>query len=907
MINVLGLTKIYHSEEGDGPDVKALDHVSFGLKDKGLVFVLGKSGSGKSTLLNLLGGLDNIDFGDIVVNGVSLASLKGRDLDSYRNGCVGFVFQEFNLLENKTVIENVSLALSLQRKSNKTAIDEVINKVSIASLSKRKVSTLSGGEKQRTAIARALVKEPSFLLCDEPTGALDFETGTQIMELLKEISATRLVVVVSHDESFAEKYGDRVIKIEDGRIASDTDPINTTAQEKSLTLVKSRMGLKNAISMAAHSFKTKISRLAMTIVLSAVSFAAFGMACAYSSWDADEATLNSILSSNDHKSIGITCYDEKGPSFISKRRIETLKKQFANKVFIKECLGADVYGNEVEYLSDVDKGKTNASLPPYSGSNNPYYLGDVFGYMQFSQVDLFPSRFTLNGRLPEKENEIVISSYHMKRLGLWTYSDVKVKLDIGDLFGREYEIVGELSTNFNSNSYGSVERKPIDRQNERILDCVYDELRNSFSGNIIVNDSLSEHLTLKDARPIAVSNGHASLDVAYETVGSSLEQLYTEFIADKEKQYYLAYPQYYIYDSETGEVLFSREWYDVNGYTYNINNGTFTKTISVPDGDYIVIYEYERGRVSEEEDPNLIIPEKAPINISRREFVDQRFLFSNQSSKNALFIDDDTFAPLGAEEAILVTDNENSPICAHYLSGKSDVDLIADGDEMTTRIKGVCLKRDDSNRCFTNSSMLVSSQMKESLEERATGSYRLIAKLPDNPEIIRAFYSYCTNKDNLGISLKVSNISESAIDTLNTVYSGPTLPTVLGAAFVLALLSSLILMNFISLSMSYGKREIGILRALGASNRDVLSIYVIESLVVALINTCLGILGSLIGASIINEKIISYLYVEINIFSFSLLEPIMIFGLSILFSLLAVSLPIWKNRNKKPIETLTNR
>ena len=145
----------------------------------------------------------------------------------------------------------------------------------------------------------------------------------------------------------------------------------------------------------------------------------------------------------------------------------------------------------------------------------------------------------------------------------------------------------------------------------------------------------------------------------------------------------------------------------------------------------------------------------------------------------------------------MVTDNENSPICAHYLSGKSDVALIADGDEMTARIKGVCLKRDDSNRCFTNSSMLVSSQMKESLEERATGSYRLIAKLPDNPEIIRAFYSYCTNKDNLGISLKVSNISESAIDTLNTVYSGPTLPTVLGAAFVLALLSSLILMNFI--------------------------------------------------------------------------------------------------------------
>ena len=206
MINVLGLTKIYHSEEGDGPDVKALDHVSFGLKDKGLVFVLGKSGSGKSTLLNLLGGLDNIDFGDIVVNGVSLASLKGRDLDSYRNGCVGFVFQEFNLLENKTVIENVSLALSLQRKSNKTAIDEVINKVSIAGLSKRKVSTLSGGEKQRTAIARALAHRPKVIFADEPTGELDTVTGLQVVKIFKELNQREGVTIVmtTHDTGLME-------------------------------------------------------------------------------------------------------------------------------------------------------------------------------------------------------------------------------------------------------------------------------------------------------------------------------------------------------------------------------------------------------------------------------------------------------------------------------------------------------------------------------------------------------------------------------------------------------------------------------------------------------------------------------------------------------------------------------
>ncbi|MBP5092048.1 MAG: ABC transporter ATP-binding protein [Bacilli bacterium] len=737
MINVLGLTKIYHSNDDDSPDIKALDHVSFGLKDKGMVFVLGESGSGKSTLLNLLGGLDNIDSGDIVVNGVSLSSLKGRSLDSFRNGCVGFVFQEFNLLENKTVKDNVSLALNLQCKRNKKAVDEVLSKVSMAALSKRKASTLSGGEKQRVAIARALVKEPTLLLCDEPTGALDSDTGAKILELLKEISSTKLVVVVSHDESFAEKYGDRIIKIEDGKIISDTDPIKTRAQEGSLTIAKSRMGLKDVISLAAHSFKAKISRLAMTVVLSAVSFAAFGIASAYSSWDADEAALDSIIGYEEHRSVAITCYDDEGPAFISKRRIEALKREFERKVFIKECMGVDVYGNEVEYLSDVDKGQTNANLPPSDSGSNNFYLGDIFGYMHFSQDEIYQSGFTLRGRLPEKDDEIVIPTYYMNRLGLRTYSDVKARLDIGELLGRNYRIVGELFTNFNSNLYAVSERKPIDKQNERLLDCVYDELRNSFSGNIIVNDSLSEYLTSKDARPIAVSNGYDVFDVAYDTVKCSLEELYAEFIAEKERQYYLAYPQYYIYDLETGEVQFKGEWYDVNGYTYDPSNGKYTKTISGPDGDYTVIYDLAGERKSEEEDPDLVFPEKAPINLTRREFVDQQFLFSNQSGKNALLIDDDTFAPLGEEEAIIIADDENSPICVDYLAGNSDVVLAADGDETATKIKGICIKRDKSNEnfanlYFTNSSLLVSSKIKDFLEERVTGSYRLIAKLPNN-------------------------------------------------------------------------------------------------------------------------------------------------------------------------------
>lgn len=911
MINIIGLTKTYHSEDDDCPDVKGLNYISLTLDDKGLVFVLGKSGSGKTTLLNLLGGLDTIDSGEILVNGMSIAQLKGRDLDSYRNSCVGFVFQEFNLLENKTVKDNVVIALSLQRKKDDKAVEEALGKVSILGLSNRKVSTLSGGEKQRTAIARALVKNPCFLLCDEPTGALDSENGTRIMEILKDISTTKLVVVVSHDEVFAKQFGDRIIKIEDGRIISDSKPCQRVGECHALPLKKSRMSLKKSLSMAIHSFKAKISRLAVTILLSSVSFAACGIASAYSSWSADEATLSSILNNSHHKYVAVTSYDENGPAFISKRQIDALKKKFGTKLFIKETAGVDIYGNEVEYLNDFRKADGNVSLPTHASSNSNFLLGDVYGYMHFEQEDLFYSRFSVVGRLPEKENEIAIPLYYGnylgKQFGVSRCIGGTLKLDIGGLVGREYEIVGEIYNNFNSPHFEMDDAYPVDHNNKQILDCVYDEVKNSFSGNIYVNDTLYDYLTSKDAKPITISNDIVSSEALYETISDSLEGLYTEFCYEQEDHYYSENAEYFDFNPQTREVRRKWEWFNANGYTMNMSNGLYEKTIQGPDGEYTVIYSTVRGRISEEEDPFLIIPEKAPDSISRKEFVDEYFLFSAQSDKNTMFLDENTFAPLGENEGVLIVDDEHSPLCADYLSGKNNITITTNGEEVTAAIRAVCLKRNTSNRIYTSSSIIVSTPLKEKIANVATGSYRLIVMLPDNKSIIRDFYSYCADKNNLDLSLRVSDITESAIDSLSYIHAGPTLPIVITAAVVLASVSSLILMNFIGLSISYGKKEIGILRALGASNSDIISIYFIESLLIAMINGSLGYLGSLIGASIINQQVTTYLFVEIDLFHFSFVEPLIIFGLSILFSLLAVSLPIWKNRDKKPIKTLTDR
>ncbi|NWN46100.1 ATP-binding cassette domain-containing protein [Candidatus Phytoplasma pruni] len=200
----------------------ALNNVSLKLPNKGLIFILGKSGSGKSTLLNLLGGLDQYDSGNIAINKHSTQALKQNDLDNYRNGVVGFIFQEFNLMESMNVYDNIALANELQgQKPDSQLIYDLLKEMDLLGYEGRKINELSGGQKQRIAIARALVKNPEIILADEPTGNLDSKTSEQIFNILQNLSKDKLVVVVSHDAESAFKYGNRVIEFKDGQILED--------------------------------------------------------------------------------------------------------------------------------------------------------------------------------------------------------------------------------------------------------------------------------------------------------------------------------------------------------------------------------------------------------------------------------------------------------------------------------------------------------------------------------------------------------------------------------------------------------------------------------------------------------------------------------------------------------------
>lgn len=229
MLEVVRLTKIYKAK--GGVETKALDEVSLRFPEKGMVFLLGKSGSGKSTLLNVCGGLDSPTSGEVIVKGRSSKDFSQSDFDSYRNTFVGFVFQEYNILNEFTVEDNIALALELQGKpKNKAAIKQLLDDVDLSEYAHRKPNTLSGGQKQRIAIARALIKQPEIIMADEPTGALDSNTGKQVFDTLKKLSEQKLVIVVSHDRDFAEEYADRIIELKDGKILSDVSKTEAPAQ-----------------------------------------------------------------------------------------------------------------------------------------------------------------------------------------------------------------------------------------------------------------------------------------------------------------------------------------------------------------------------------------------------------------------------------------------------------------------------------------------------------------------------------------------------------------------------------------------------------------------------------------------------------------------------------------------------
>ncbi|HOJ80638.1 MAG TPA: ABC transporter ATP-binding protein/permease [Clostridiales bacterium] len=256
MLELKNITKTYHTA---GEDVEALKGIDLQFRNSEFVCILGPSGCGKTTLLNIIGGLDSYTSGDLIINGRSTKEYKDRDWDAYRNHSVGFVFQSYNLIPHQTVLSNVEIALTLTgvpKKERRQRAREALEKVGLGDQLRKKPAQLSGGQMQRVAIARAIVNNPDIIMADEPTGALDTETSRQVMDILKEIARDRLVIMVTHNPVLAERYSTRIVKMLDGRIIDDSQPLTDEEYRKELDEAKKKKTETHKKKMPSMSFLT---------------------------------------------------------------------------------------------------------------------------------------------------------------------------------------------------------------------------------------------------------------------------------------------------------------------------------------------------------------------------------------------------------------------------------------------------------------------------------------------------------------------------------------------------------------------------------------------------------------------------------------------------------------------------
>lgn len=251
----------------------ALKGISIKFRKNEFVAILGPSGSGKTTLLNIIGGLDRYDSGDLIINGKSTKKFKSEDWDAYRNNSIGFVFQNYNLITHISVLDNVEMGMTLSGVSTskrKRKAKELLKKVGLKDHMHKKPNQLSGGQMQRVAIARALANDPDIILLDEPTGALDSNTSVQILDLVKEIAAEKLVILVTHNAELAYTYASRIVELRDGELVGDSNPIEETEEISEYSLRKTSMSFLTALKLSFNNIITKLGRTFLTALASSI-------------------------------------------------------------------------------------------------------------------------------------------------------------------------------------------------------------------------------------------------------------------------------------------------------------------------------------------------------------------------------------------------------------------------------------------------------------------------------------------------------------------------------------------------------------------------------------------------------------------------------------------------------------
>lgn len=362
---------------------KALDNVSLQFRRNEFVSILGPSGSGKTTLLNIIGGLDHYDSGDLIINNKSTKNYKENDWNAYRNNCIGFIFQNYNLINHITILENVEMGMTLSgvsTKEKRRRAEEALEKVGLIEHAHKKPNQLSGGQMQRVAIARALANNPDIILADEPTGALDTKTSKQIMDLIKEISKDKLVIMVTHNKELAEKYSTRIVELKDGQLLKDSNPVkNEEKVNKEFIIKKTAMSFWTALKLSFNNIKTKKGRTALTALASSIGIIGIALILALSNGfqtkidEYEQDTLSQMpitintqaMNMNEETMQEIAKNNEKHKEYTNKKIVYPKENELETMLHINK-----IDKQYIDYIESIDKDKLSAISYEYGTTLN---------------------------------------------------------------------------------------------------------------------------------------------------------------------------------------------------------------------------------------------------------------------------------------------------------------------------------------------------------------------------------------------------------------------------------------------------------------------------------------------------------------------------------------------------------
>ena len=827
MLELKNISKTYKSKKS--VDTNALNNINLKFDNKGLVFIVGKSGSGKSTLLNLIGGLDTPDSGQILIDGKDICKLKSKNLDSYRNSYVGFVFQEFNLFEELNVYENINLSLELQRKKDNDDIKKILKDVDLKDLEQRNINELSGGQKQRVSIARAIVKKPKLILADEPTGNLDRKSSEQIFKIMKQISENELVIIVSHDIESANKYADRIIRIEDGKIVNDSNFKKLKTVNDNIDFKESKLPKKYIFKMAYSYIMSKPFRLIMTILLTMItlSFLCFSI---------------NVYLFNENKLLINTMVDND----IYNLNINHINVEFENNNRKEFHLKID--DSDINYLNNLTNSISNKVYSLLEdGSSLTFKFGEVKEeYLENEAINEIPNEFKfvelkdyriinkIIGSYPSNSNEIIVHKYfadYMIYNGIYT-SDNELYLP------NSYEEI------VNSNKEIKLNNKKV------IITGIVDDNKKPFirafdSGTFWSNDLRNyfrESYYNKSSLIYVTSSFINNINLSNELNLSKIK-----IVNSSNKT-----------NSNIKVLNSSIQYYDLNGNSNNKNHLNQNEIILSFDSLKLFVEDFNK---------NLESFIKKNANLSYNEIIKRYTL--NYIKNNNIDISLKLVNEMNKNEEIELNIVGVSLNDYDYISNQ-----ISNDSNLPKQVSNVIIYCDDTE---------------------------VLNNIFDNLEVL---YSKNYNKD--GEKYRVSYDNSIRVSSIIFVYSFIK-RYLFSLCLVFVCFTSLVILNFISNSITIYKKQIGILRSIGTRNKDVIKIFNYEAIILGTISWFFGVIVWVVECRVLNNSMFGNTYFILNGIVSNYMVPFIVLIFNILVSMMITIILINKINEVKPIDVILDR